>query len=106
MVKLLNIAKCCSHLKLAGVPFAFSSPLGQLQDFAIDCPASRQSTTILPFMRPSSLSLSVSVSPGVNSTPMTTVPQTSTTSYSKTHNKLNPRALLYYWSMKRIVDKE
>ena len=38
--------------------------------------------------------------------PVSTLPQTSTFSCSKTRNKLNPRAMLYYWSMKGRVDKE
>ena len=38
--------------------------------------------------------------------PVSTLPQTSTFSCSKTHNKLNPRAMLYYWSTKGRVDKE
>lgn len=37
---------------------------------------------------------------------VSTLPQTSTYSCSKIHNKLNPRAMLYYWSMKGRVDEE
>ena len=49
---------------------------------------------------------SVSFLVSVSSTSTSTLPQTSTLPYSKTQNRLNPRALLYYWSLKGRVDRE
>lgn len=42
----------------------------------------------------------------LNSTSASTLPPTSALAYSKIHCKLYPRALLYNWSLKNIVDRE